>query len=392
MGNLRFLTSGESHGRGLNVIVEGIPAGLPLTEDYLRLDMERRQKGYGRGGRMKIEKDEAKIIAGVRHGLTLGSPISLWIQNRDWVNWEHGMSPDPLDEGPHEGKGLERITRLRPGHADLAGVIKFQQHDARNILERASARETAARVAAGGVARRLLAELGVEINAHVVSIADVESKPGGSIDWASVEESPVRCADPSAEQAMIRAIDAAKRSKNTIGGVFEVIASGVPIGLGSHIQWDRKIDGRIAQAMMSIHAVKGVEVGLGFAQTRLMGSKVHDIIKPWADGSPKWARLSNNAGGLEGGMTTGQSVVVRVAIKPISTLAKPLPSVDMDTGEVVDAHYERSDVCQVPPGCVVGEAMMALILADAMMEKFGGDHLDETRRNYDAYLSSTGQA
>lgn len=340
---------------------------------------------------MKIEKDEAKIIAGVRHGLTLGSPISLWVQNRDWVNWEHGMSPDPLGEGPHEGKGLERVTRLRPGHADLAGVIKFQQDDARNILERASARETAARVAVGGVARRLLAELGVEINAHVVSIADVESQPDGPIDWAIVEESPVRCADPSVEQSMIKAIDASKRSKDTVGGVFEVIASGVPIGLGSHIQWDRKIDGRLAQAMMSIHAVKGVEVGLGFAQTRLMGSKVHDIIKPWADGSPKWTRLSNNAGGLEGGITTGQSVVVRVAIKPISTLAKPLPSVDMDTGEVVDAHYERSDVCQVPPGCVVGEAMMALILADAMMEKFGGDHINETRRNYDAFLSSTGQ-
>ncbi len=391
MGNFRFLTSGESHGRGLNVIVEGVPAGLPLTEDYLRRDMERRQKGYGRGGRMKIEKDEAKIIAGVRHGLTLGSPISLWVRNRDWVNWEHGMSSDPLGGGPHEGKGLERVTRLRPGHADLAGVVKFGQDDVRNILERASARETAGRVAAGGVARRFLEELGVEINAHVVSIAGVESKPKGDIDWDAVEASPVRCADPEAEQPMMAAIDKAKRSKNTAGGVFEVIATGVPIGLGSHIQWDRKLDGKLAQAMMSIHAVKGVEIGLGFAQTRLMGSEVHDIIEPWAGGAPKWVRRSNNAGGLEGGMTTGQPVVARVAIKPISTLAKPLPSVDMDTGEVVEAHYERSDVCQVPPGCVVGEAMMALILAGAMLEKFGGDHIDETKRNHRAFMEASGQ-
>ena len=392
MGNFRFLTSGESHGRGLNVIVEGVPAGLPLTEDYLRRDMERRQKGYGRGGRMKIEKDEAKIIAGVRHGLTLGSPISLWVQNRDWVNWEHGMSPGPLDDGPHEGKGLERVTRLRPGHADLPGVVKFSQDDVRNILERASARETAARVAAGGVARRFLEDLGVEINAHVVSIAGVDSKPQGPIDWDAVEASPVRCADPDAERPMMAAVDAAKRAKDTAGGVFEVIATGVPIGLGSHVQWDRKLDGMLAQAMMSIHAVKGVEIGLGFAQTRLMGSKVHDIIEPWAGGAPKWTRRGNNAGGLEGGMTTGQPIVMRVAIKPISTLAKPLPSVDMDTGEVVEAHYERSDVCQVPPGCVVGEAMMALTLAGAMLEKFGGDHIDETRRNHRAFMEASGQA
>ena len=386
MSTLRFLTSGESHGQGLNVIIEGVPAGLELTEEYLRRDMARRQLGYGRGGRMKIEKDEAKILAGVRHGKTLGSPIALWIQNRDWVNWQEQMSPAPVEDPG------ERVTRLRPGHADLPGVVKYHQTDVRNILERASARETAARVAAGGVARRLLEELGVEIHAHVSSIGDVTSTPPDAIDWERVEASPVRCADPEAERAMIQAIDASKRAKDTIGGVFEVIATGVPIGLGSHIQWDRKLDGRIAQAMMSIHAVKGVEIGAGFGQTLLPGSQVHDIIEPWSGGeSRRWKRRSNNAGGLEGGMTTGQSIVVRVAVKPISTLANPLPSVDLDTGEVVQAHYERSDVCQVPPACVIGEAMLALVLAEAALEKFGGDHMEETLRNYRGFLKQSGQ-
>jgi chorismate synthase len=352
----------------------------------LARDLARRQKGYGRGGRMKIEKDHAEIMAGVRHGVTLGSPIALWVRNLDWDNWRVPMSAEPVAEPGN------RVTRLRPGHADLPGVVKYNQQDVRNILERASARETAARVAAGGVAKRFLQEFGIVINAHVVSIGDVEAKAAGAIDWARVEESPVRCADPEAERKMIAAIDAAKEAKDTIGGVFEVIATGAPIGLGSHIQWDKKLDGRIAQALMSIHAVKGVEVGSGFEQTRLFGSQVHDIIEPWAGGGPKWKRRSNQAGGLEGGMTNGQPVAARVAIKPISTLAKPLPSVDFETGEVVLAHFERSDVCQVPPGCVVGEAMLALVLADAFLEKFGGDHLDETRRNYEGYMKQTGQA
>jgi chorismate synthase len=387
VGNLRYLTAGESHGKGLSIIVEGIPAGLPLAEADLARDLARRQKGYGRGGRMKIEKDHAEIMAGVRHGVTLGSPIALWVRNLDWDNWRVPMSAEPVAEPGN------RVTRLRPGHADLPGVVKYNQQDVRNILERASARETAARVAAGGVAKRFLQEFGIVINAHVVSIGDVEAKAAGAIDWARVEESPVRCADPEAERKMIAAIDAAKEAKDTIGGVFEVIATGAPIGLGSHIQWDKKLDGRIAQAMMSIHAVKAVEIGMGFAQTRLPGSQVHDIIEPWAGGTArKWQRRSNNAGGLEGGMTTGQPVVVRAAIKPISTLAKPLPSVDLATGETVQAHYERSDVCQAPPACVIGEAMLALALADAFLEKFGGDHMDETRRNYLGYLKQSGLA
>ncbi len=385
--NFRFLTAGESHGKGLTIIVDGIPAGLPLSEEDLARDMARRQKGYGRGARMQIEKDHAEILSGVRQGKTLGSPIALWVQNRDWENWKGPMSITPTEKAPN------RVTRLRPGHADLAGVVKYKQDDVRNILERASARETAARVAAGGVAKRLLAEFGMKVDSHVLSIADVQSAPPSKIDWDRVEESPVRCADPKAEKLMVKAIDAAKEAGDTAGGVFEVIATGVPIGLGSHVQWDRKLDGRIAQAMMSIHAVKGVEIGTGFAQTRLPGSQVHDIIEPWAgtDG-PRWQRRSNNAGGLEGGMTTGQPLVVRVAIKPISTLNKPLPSVDFDTGELVQAHYERSDICQVPPACVIGEAMLANVLADAFLEKFGGDHVDETRRNYHGYLAQSGQS
>ncbi len=387
VSGLRFLTSGESHGKGLTIIVEGIPAGLPLTEAYLARDMARRQKGYGRGGRMKIEKDAAEILSGVRHGLTLGSPIALWVQNRDWENWRVSMSVEPVDEP------VTPVTRLRPGHADLPGAVKYNHTDVRNVLERASARETAARVAAGGVARRFLEEFGIAVHAHVRSIGNVTANVPDPIDWDRVEASPVRCADPEAERPMMDAIDAAKAAKDTAGGVFEVIATGVPIGLGSHIQWDRKLDGRIAQGLMSIHAAKGVEIGLGFTQTTLPGSKVHDIIEPWAGSDrPKWQRRTNNAGGLEGGMTTGQSVVARVAIKPISTLIKPLPSVDLLTGEEVLAHYERSDVCQVPPACVIGEAMMALALADAFLEKFGGDHMAETRRNYQGYLKQSGQA
>ena len=341
LNRLRFLTAGESHGKGLTVVVEGFPAGLALSEEYMVTDLARRQKGYGRGGRMLIEKDFAEIMAGVRQGYTLGSPIALWIQNKDWDNWKGPMSITKTEKAPN------KVTRLRPGHADLPGVLKYKQDDVRNILERASARETAARVAVGAIARRFLDEFGIVINAHVLSIGTVDANIPEVIDWDKVEESPVRCADPVAEKAMMAAIDDAKETGNTLGGVFEVVAVGLPIGLGSHIQWDTKLDGRIAQAMMSIHAIKGVEIGDGFGQTRLMGSKVHDIIVPWSEGGRKWRRRSNHAGGLEGGITNGMPVTVKAAIKPISTLKNPLPSVDLVTGETGQAHYERSDVCQV---------------------------------------------
>ncbi len=386
MGNLRYLTAGESHGPGLTVIVEGVPAGLRLAEDYIARDLSRRQKGYGRGGRMKIERDRAQIFGGVRHGTTLGSPISLWIQNRDWENWTEVMSIEAVEQ---EAK---RVTRLRPGHADMPGVLKYGQRDVRNILERASARETAARVAAGSVCRRLLEEFGINIHSSTVSIGEHVARQCGPIDWEKVEESPVRCADPEAEQKMMAAIDAAKEAGDTAGGVFQVVATGVPVGLGSHVHWDRKLDGRIAQAMMSINAMKGVEIGAGFHSTTLSGSQVHDVIEPF-DGSKEraWKRASNHAGGMEGGMTNGEDVVVSVAVKPISTLANPLPSVDLDTGEKIQAHYERSDVCQVPPAGIIGEAMLAIVLADAFLEKFGGDHLEETRRNYQGFLKTVFQ-
>lgn len=387
LAKLRLLTAGESHGKGLTVIIEGFPAGLALSEEFLRADLARRQKGYGRGGRMQIEQDYAEIKAGVRQGFTLGSPISLWIENRDWENWKGPMSVSPTEKAPNP------VTRVRPGHADMAGVLKYDQRDVRNILERASARETAARVAAGAVARRFLEEFGVEIHGHVISVGAVEARETNPIDWGRVEESPVRCADPATEDAMIRAIDEAKAQGDTLGGIFEVIATGVPVGLGSHIQWDRKLDGRIAQALMSIHAVKGVEIGSGFAQTRLPGSQVHDIIEPWAGTVGRhWQRRSNRAGGLEGGITNGEPVTVRAAIKPISTLSKPLPSVDLITGERVQAHYERSDICQVAPGAVIGEAMLAMVLADALLEKIGGDHMDESLRNYRGYMEQIGMA
>ena len=386
MGNLRYLTAGESHGPGLTVIVEGVPAGLRLAEDYIARDLSRRQKGYGRGGRMKIERDRAQIFGGVRHGTTLGSPISLWIQNRDWENWTEVMSIEAVEQ---EAK---RVTRLRPGHADMPGVLKYGQRDVRNILERASARETAARVAAGSVCRRLLEEFGINIHSSTVSIGEHVARQCGPIDWEKVEESPVRCADPEAERKMMAAIDAAKEAGDTAGGVFQVVATGVPVGLGSHVHWDRKLDGRIAQAMMSINAMKGVEIGAGFHSTTLSGSQVHDVIEPF-DGSKEraWKRASNHAGGMEGGMTNGEDVVVSVAVKPISTLANPLPSVDLDTGEKIQAHYERSDVCQVPPAGIIGEAMLAIVLADAFLEKFGGDHLEETRRNYQGFLKTVFQ-
>ena len=383
MSKIRFLTSGESHGQGLSIIIEGIPAGLSLSEDYIQKDLARRQKGYGRGGRMKIEKDRALIKSGVRHGVTLGSPIGLWIQNKDWENWQEVMAVEAVN-----GQ-VKKVTRLRPGHADMPGILKYKQDDVRNILERASARETAARVAVGAVCRALLSELSVEIHSNTLSIAGHGVKNPMPEDWGVVEESVVRCHEPDVEQRMIGAIDDAKESGDTVGGVFQVVASGTPIGLGSHVHWDRKLDANLAQAMMSINAVKGVEIGPGFEQAQMVGSLVHDVIEPF-DGSRerKWKRMSNRAGGIEGGMSNGEDIVVRVAIKPISTLAKPLPSVDLATGEKIQAHYERSDVCQAPPGGIVGEAMMAIVLADAVMEKFGGDHVEETVRNCRSYLET----
>ena len=381
---VRFLTAGESHGQGLTIIVEGIPAGVPLTEDYIGKHLARRQRGYGRGGRMLIEQDWAHIMSGVRHGLTLGSPIGMIIENKDWVNWQEPMSVEPV-----EGE-VERVTRLRPGHADLSGTMKYGFNDVRNVLERASARETAARVAAGSVALRLLEEFGMELHSHVVAIGGEWADGKGPIDWQKVEESSVRCADPEASQRMVATIDQAKEAGDTVGGVVEVVAIGVPIGLGSYVHWDRKIDGLIAQALMSINAVKAASIGEGWEAVNLRGSQVHDVIEPAAGSTTAWERQTNRSGGTEGGMTNGMPLIARFAIKPISTLLNPLPSVDLDTGELVQAHYERSDVCQVPPAGVIGEAVVALVLADAFMEKFGGDSIDETRRNYEGYLRTVG--
>ncbi len=378
----RFLTAGESHGRGLVAIIEGVPAGLALDEDYIAYDLARRQAGYGRGARMEIERDRAEILSGVRHGITMGSPISLLIRNRDWENWTEVMSISPVEQE------IEPLTRLRPGHADLAGAIKYNLDDVRPILERASARETTSRVAVGALARKLLAEFGIEIHSHTVCIGGCWAKQSEPVDWAAVENSPVRCADSEVEKAMISAIDESREAGDSVGGVFEVIASGVPIGLGSHVQWDRRLDGRVAQAMMSINAVKGVEIGAGFAVADLPGSQVHDAIQTSAE--HQWRHASNRAGGIEGGISNGEPIIVRAAVKPIPTLAKPMPSADLRTGEAVEAHFERSDVCVVPAAGVIGEAVLAIVLAEAVLEKFGGDHIAETLRNYRSYLESTG--
>jgi chorismate synthase len=385
MGQFRFLTAGESHGKGLTMVIEGLPSGMPLSEADIEPDLVRRQGGYGRGGRMKIEKDHAEIMAGVRHGYTLGSPLALWIQNRDWVNWTEKMAIEPVETE------IERVTRMRPGHADLPGAIKYGFDDVRNVLERASARETAARVAVGAVAKRLLGEFGIEFHSHTVSIAGVHADIPETIDWNAVEADPVRCSNTASGEAMVAAINAAKPDGDTVGGVVEVRVSGVPMGLGSHVHWDRKLDGRIAQAICSINAFKAVGFGLGFESTELRGSQVHDVILPLAEWRGQaWRHKTNNHGGIEGGITTGEDLIVRAAIKPIPTLAHPLPSVDLDTGEEVLAHYERSDVCVVPAGGVVAEAMVAIVLADAWLEKFGGDTVNETRTNYEQYLQTIG--
>ena len=386
---VRLTTAGESHGQGLVIILEGIPAGLSISEDYIGVHLARRQKGYGRGGRMLIEQDRAKIISGVRHGQTLGSPIGMTVENKDWANWQEAMAIEPL-EGPPQSPRTKRITRIRAGHADLPGAMKYGFDDIRNVLERASARETAARVAAGAIAIRLLEEFGVRVHSHVISIGTVQADIPETIDWEAVEESPVRCADPVAAAKMAAEIDAAKEAGDTVGGICEVIAENVPIGLGSHVSWDTKIDGQVAQALMSINAVQAVSIGSGWAIASLRGSQVQDVILPVTDPERPWQRNTNRLGGTEGGMTNGMPLVARFAIKPIATMVTPLPSVDLDTGEEVLAHFERSDVCQAPPACVVGEAMVALVLADAFMEKFGGDSIPETRRNFEGYMATVG--
>jgi len=382
----RFLTAGESHGKALTAIVEGMPAGLRLDEDFIAHDLKRRQGGYGRGSRQRIEHDRAEILSGVRHGVTMGSPVTLVIWNRDWENWETAMSVSPV-----EGD-TKRITRPRPGHADLAGVTKYALDDVRPILERASARETAARVAAGGVARRFLEEFSIEIHSHTLAIGGEWAKVATPVDWQQVESSLVRCADSIAEKGMMVAIEEAVGSGDTVGGVSEVVAFGVPVGLGNHIQWDRRFDGRIAQAMMSIQSVKGVEIGDAFKAVDERGSQVHDGIEMSEKAAYPWQRQSNRAGGIEGGISNGEPIVLRLAVKPIPTLAKPLPSVDLATGESVLAHFERSDVCVVPAVGVIGEAMLAMVLADAVLEKFGGDSMGETRRNFESYLKSIRRA
>ncbi len=377
--SLRFLTAGESHGERLTVIVDGVPAGLSLTAVTLAPDLARRQAGHGRGGRMKIEQDAARILSGVRGGLTLGSPITLDIPNRDWANWSEVMSVEA------ETVKRKPITRVRPGHADLAGMLKYGADDARDVLERASARETAARVAAGGVAKQLLAQFDVQVHSYTTSIGDVAATVPSRIDWKAVEASPVRCPDDKAGAAMVEAIDAAKAAGDTLGGTFTVIASGVPPGLGSYRQWDTRLDGLLAQAVMSIPACKAVAIGIGFEVARLPGSQVHDT-PVYVEGRG-FGHTSNRAGGLEGGVTNGEPVVVHGAMKPISTLLKPMDSIDVRTRQPTRAHYERSDICVVPAAGVIGEAMVSLVIANAFLEKFGGDSMPEITRNVQGYLA-----
>ena len=406
---LRFTTAGESHGKALVAVVEGLPAGLPVSAEWVDRELARRMQGYGRGARMKIERDHIEWLSGVRAGETLGSPVAMLIPNRDWANWEDVMAYESSDP-PGEIR-RRRVTRPRPGHADLAGVLKYDRLDGRDILERASARETTARVAAGALAKRLLREFGVEIGSHVISLGGIMTEWASehrtaALPWPLNEisdRSEVRVLDAAVEAAIIQRIDAAKKAGDTLGGEVEVVARGVVVGLGSHVSWDRKLDGRLAGMLMSIPAVKGVEIGMGFEAARRPGSEVHDPIESAAGRVPSgrvgsgagdtrggYSRPTNNAGGMEGGITTGEPVVVKVAMKPISTLMSPLATVDLASGQPAKAVSERSDVTAVPAMGVIAEALVALVLADAMLEKFGGDSLVEMRRNYTGYVAALG--
>lgn len=387
----RFLTGGESHGPTLSVVIEGLPAGLPLVADAINHDLRRRQGGYGRGARQKIETDAVEILTGVRFGKTLGSPVTFLVRNRDWQTWQGRMRIEPAEEGAEEPKA---ITVPRPGHADYVGMVKYGHDDLRNVLERSSARNTATLVAVGGVCRGLLAHFGVRIVSHVVRIGGIAAQDAAGQNLtadeieAKADASPVRCLDEAATTKIIARIDEAKRKGDTLGGVFEVVAFGLPVGLGSYVHWDERIDGKIGQAILSINAIKGVEIGMGFAAADTPGSLVHDEFSPGDGGAID--RLSNRAGGTEGGITNGQPLVVRAAMKPIATLMRQLQSVDMQTGQAAPAHAERSDVCAVPAASVIGEAMVAIVLAQSLMEKFGSDSLPEMQRNFAAYQATYG--
>jgi chorismate synthase len=403
----KFTTAGESHGKALVAIVEGVPAGLDIDVNAINHELWRRQQGYGRGGRMKIEKDEVDVLSGVRHGKTLGSPIALTIENKDFAHWQRVMSSAALDDEPNDPR---IVKRPRPGHADLAGGQKYAVRDLRDILERASARETAARVACGAIAKQLLGAFGVEIKSHVIKLGHVQANPLHRT-WEEIsaipEESPLRCADGDVQREMIKLIDQAKKDGDTLGGIFEIVARGVIVGLGAHTSWSEKLDGRIAQAVMSIHAVKAVEIGTGVANAAKPGSEVHDeiffetrderqepgaeiksLLSPDSRLTAQFIRKTNRAGGLEGGITNGEEVRVRGYMKPISTLRKRLKSVDIDTKQPTESAFERSDITAVPAAGVIGEAMLAIVLTNAMREKFGGDSMDEMRQNYDGYSAA----
>ena len=380
----RFTTAGESHGRALVAIVEGLPAGIPVDLDQINHELWRRQQGYGRGARMKIESDRVEVLSGVRHGLTLGSPLAMLIENKDWANWNEVMAVEPRAIAPEKSR---RVKRPRPGHADLAGGLKYDAHDLRNVLERASARETAARVACGALAKQLLSNFGIEMRSHVIQLGGIPEKPLElTFDQIAViaEDAPLHCADEEVQQRMIELIDEKKSAGDTLGGIFEVVARGVVPGLGSHTSWDQKLDGRLSQAVMSIHAVKVVAIGAGTEASSLPGSEVHDEIA-YNEETKEFIRATNRAGGLEGGVTNGEEIRVRGHLKPISTLRRALRSIDIDTKQEERAAFERSDITVVPAAGVIGEAMVALVLAQAMREKFGGDSLGEMKRNFGGY-------
>ena len=379
LARLKFLTAGESHGQGLLGILDGMLAGLEISEDYIGVQLARRQMGYGRGGRMKIEKDHAEIWCGIRHGKTLGAPVGLIIRNKDWENWTTKMSVEPVDAQ------IRKVTLPRPGHADLAGIQKYEFDDIRNVLERSSARETTMRVGLGSVCRKLLEEVGIEVGSRVVQIHDVKDKSVSDISPNQLSKradaSPVRCLDKEVESAMVKTINNAKTSGDSVGGIFEVIANGIPYGLGAHTQWDRKLHTRISAMLMSVNAFKGIEIGAGFGEAEKLGSEVHDEIGH--DGE-KFIRYTNNAGGIEGGMSNAQPIVIRMAMKPIPTLIKPLRSVDIRTKEKKDAHKERTDSCAVPAASIIAESMLCFVLADALLEKFGGDSVNQFKAHMDA--------